>query len=76
MKKFLETTFGPAELEILDNVLSGWLAENGFSRDSSEGELAAAVLINLFREGNVTGVALRDAAGRHRALIDLAGAAA
>lgn len=76
MKKFFETTFGPVELGILDEALNQWLSEHGHSRDSAERELAAAVFINLFREGNNTAQALRDAARRHKALVDLTQSAA
>lgn len=76
MKLFFEVTYGPAELEILNEVLSSWLAENGLTRESVEAEIAAAVLINLFREGSTTVPTLRDAARRHRGLIDLGRSAA
>lgn len=72
MRKFLETTFGPTELSILDEVLNDWVAKHGFELDSAERELAAAVIINLFREGHDTAPTLRNAVGRHQALMDLA----
>jgi hypothetical protein len=76
MKNFFETTFGPTELGILKEVLDRWLTEHGFSREQAESELAAAILINLFREGSDTVPALREAANRHKALVDLVQAAA
>ncbi|WP_170109108.1 hypothetical protein [Neorhizobium huautlense] len=50
MHQFLETTFGPDELEILDVVLEEWGAQRGLTKDNSDVELAAAVMLNLFRE--------------------------
>jgi hypothetical protein len=71
MKAFLETTFGPTELAILDQVLKEWIAETGVARDSLDAELAAAVMINLFREGNDTAPALQAAISGHQGLADL-----
>lgn len=50
MHQFLETTFGPEELEILDIVLEEWRARRGLPKDNPDVELAAAVMLNLFRE--------------------------
>ncbi len=71
MHQFLETTFGPAELEILATVLNDWRTERGLTKDDPDVELAAAVIFNLFREGNRTVEALKAAAVQHRALCDL-----
>ncbi|OWV73025.1 hypothetical protein ATY77_08450 [Rhizobium sp. R634] len=71
MHQFLETTFGPEELNILDNVLEAWRSQRGFPKDSPDVELAAAVMLNLFREGNRTVETLKAAASQHRALSDL-----
>jgi hypothetical protein len=43
MHHFLETTFGPEELEILDIVLEEWRARRGLPKDNPDVELAAAV---------------------------------
>ncbi|EJB02289.1 hypothetical protein Rleg9DRAFT_7321 [Rhizobium leguminosarum bv. trifolii WSM597] len=52
MHQFLEPTFGPDELEILDVVLEGWRAQRELTKDNPHFELAAAVMLNLFREGD------------------------
>lgn len=71
MRPFLETTFGPAEFEVLDTVLDEWRVERGLPKDDPDLDLAAAIMINLFREGNNTVPALRTAVASHRALADL-----
>lgn len=71
MHQFLETTFGPDELEILDTVLEEWTAKRALPKDNPDVELAAAVMLNLFREGNRTIERLRAAAAEHRALSEL-----
>ncbi|MBY5474676.1 hypothetical protein GFM09_28500 [Rhizobium leguminosarum bv. viciae] len=71
MHQFLETTFGPDELEILDTVLEEWRAKRALPKDNPDVELAAAVMLNLFREGNRTIGTLRTAAAEHRALSEL-----
>ncbi|AXV18325.1 hypothetical protein CYG48_21560 (plasmid) [Neorhizobium sp. SOG26] len=71
MRPFFETTFGPAELEILDTVLDEWRQEHDLPKESPDVGLAAAVMINLFREGNDTVPALRRAVSEHKALADL-----
>jgi len=71
MHQFLETTFGPDELEILDTVLEEWRAQRGLPKDNPDVELAAAVMLNLFREGNRTIGTLKTAAAEHRALSEL-----
>jgi hypothetical protein len=71
MHQFLETTFGPDELEILDTVLEEWRAKRALPKDSPDVELAAAVMLNLFREGNRTIGTLKAAAVEHRALSEL-----
>ena len=76
MKTFLNTTFGPAELAILEEALDHWSSQYGLRRQTMEIELAASVFINLFREGSDTVPALLEAASRHKALNDLARAAA
>jgi hypothetical protein len=71
MKKFLETRFGPTELAIVDTAFGEWMSKANVDRDSPEAELAAAIVINLFREGNDTVPAMRAAIGAHRGLNDL-----
>jgi len=76
MRPFLETTFGPTELTILEQIFRKWLCDNSLARDSPEAELGAAIMINLFREGNDTAKSLGEAVLRHRGLADLARLAA
>ncbi|RWX80802.1 hypothetical protein EPK99_00195 [Neorhizobium lilium] len=71
MRPFLETTFGPVELEIIETVLEEWQQEHGLAKDSPDLGLAAAVMINLFREGNDTVPLLRRAVAQHKALSEL-----
>ena len=66
MDDFFETTFGPAELDILDAALEDWCSMRQTTKHSPEAALAAEVFINLFREGNRSSSALRDAALRHK----------
>jgi hypothetical protein len=68
MRAFLETTFGPADFEVLDTVLEEWRMQHGMSKDHPDVGIAAAVMINLFREGNDTVPALRQAVSQHKAL--------
>ncbi len=72
MRPFLETTFGPVELEIIESVLEEWQQEHALSKDSPDLGLAAAVMINLFREGNDTVPSLKRAVAQHKALSELA----
>lgn len=71
MRQLLETTFGPDELEILDTVLEEWRVKRGLPKDNPDVALAAAVMLNLFREGNRTIETLNAAVAEHRALSDL-----
>ncbi|GGG04237.1 hypothetical protein GCM10010924_36000 [Rhizobium wenxiniae] len=71
MKTFLEKTFGPTELAIVDAAFSEWIDQAKVEKQSPEAELAAAIVINLFREGNDTIPAMRKAISVHRGLIDL-----
>ena len=68
---FLETTFGPAELEVLETVLDRWRVERLMPKNDPDLGLAAAVMINLFREGHKTVPDLHQAVGAHKALADL-----
>lgn len=71
MRTFLEKTFGPTELAIVESAFSEWIDEAKVERQSPEAELAAAIVINLFREGNDTVPAIRKAISAHRGLNDL-----
>lgn len=71
MKSFLETTFGPTELGIVHTAFNEWIDDANVEKDSPEAELAAAIVINLFREGNHTAQTMRDAISAHRGLNDL-----
>lgn len=66
MAEFLETTFGPGDLEILDAALAHWCIGRGIAKQSPDAAIAAEVLINLFREGNKTLPELQSAASRHK----------
>lgn len=70
MRAFFETTYGQAELSIIEAVFKDWLTESRISKDMPEAELAAAIMINLFREGHNTGDALQGAAAAHKGLAD------
>ncbi|MBW6420627.1 hypothetical protein KX729_04165 [Rhizobium sp. XQZ8] len=71
MAAFLETTFGPTELEVLETVLEDWRMAHKLRKEDPDLGLAAAVMINLFREGNDTVPALKQAVAEHKALADL-----
>ncbi len=71
MNKFLETRFGPTELDIVHTVFNEWIMLANIEKESPEAELAAAIVINLFREGNDTIPAMREAISAHRSLNEL-----
>ena len=73
MRAFLETAFGPMELETIDEAFQNWLDAHQVLKGSPEAELAAAIIITLYREGNDTQSALEMAMSKHRGLSDLAG---
>lgn len=68
MRDFLERTFGPSDLYIIDNALRQWLVHAGISKESEEAQIAAGVALNLFREGHDTVDDLFRAMQRHRGL--------
>ncbi|TWF58570.1 hypothetical protein [Neorhizobium alkalisoli] len=70
MRAFLETTFGPADFEVLDTVLEEWRTKHGMEKNNPDVGIAAAVMINLFREGNDTVETLRQAVSQHKALAE------
>ncbi len=71
MRAFFETTFGPNELEVLESALTQWRQTHCVSKDDPESEIAAAIMITLFREGYRSLPDLLDAAGKHKGLCDL-----
>jgi len=73
MRAFLETAFGPKELETIDEAFQSWLEAYRVLKGSPEAELAAAIIITLYREGHDTRSALETAMSKHRGLSDLAG---
>lgn len=73
MRAFLETTFGPAEFEIVRTVLDRWRNEHGLAKSGPDVELAGAIIITLFREGYRTIPELLVASARHKGLSELAG---
>lgn len=71
MRHFFETTFGPAELKVLNQALDDWKRTHGVANNSPDLEIAAAVVLNLFREGNRDPTSLRAALGAHKGLGEL-----
>ncbi|MGI2034217.1 hypothetical protein ACRQ1B_17675 [Rhizobium panacihumi] len=71
MRAFLETTLGPSELEAINAVFESWLVEHEISKLAPEAELAAAIILNLYREGHHARASLESAMSRHRGLTDL-----
>lgn len=71
MPSFFETTFGPAELNILDTALQTWRTHHALPQDDPDAHIAAEICINLFREGNNTLPALLHAMDSHKALSDI-----
>lgn len=74
MKSFLETTFEPGDLRMVETVLDEWRGHSLLPRDHPDSEIAAAILLCLFRAGNHTVAKLQAAASQHRGLLDLAAA--
>lgn len=72
MPSFLETTFGPPELEIIDVALKSWRNRYGLSKDDPDAVIAADICLNLFREGHNTLPELVQAMDGHRGLTDIA----
>jgi hypothetical protein len=72
MPPFLETTFGPPELEIIDVALKSWRNRYGLSKDDPDAVIAAEICLNLFREGYNTLPELVQAMDGHRGLTDIA----
>lgn len=71
MRAFLDTALGPRELEAINAVFESWLVEHEISKLTPEAELAAAIILNLYREGYHTRASLESAMSRHRGLTDL-----
>lgn len=65
MEDFFETRFGPGQLTILDSALEQWCQDHQVEKQSVDAELAAAALINLFREGHRSLPELLSAAAHH-----------
>lgn len=72
MRTFFETTFGPNELSVVESASDEWRQTHSFTKDDPESELAAAIMITLFREGNKSVEELVNASRKHRGLCDLA----
>jgi hypothetical protein len=71
MRHFLETTFGPRELDMVDRVLEDWRVLHGLRKDSEEVEIAASAIINMFREGKRSRLDLKRAMEAHVGLQEL-----
>ncbi|SFB55743.1 hypothetical protein SAMN03159496_05074 [Rhizobium sp. NFR07] len=74
MPSFLETTFGPVELEIIDIAFQSWKSRCGLAKDDPDAIIAAEICINLFREGHRTLPELVRAMEGHKALGDISAA--
>jgi hypothetical protein len=72
MRAFLETSFGPNEFSVIDQSFNDWPEIHHVTRNSAEAELAAAIIINLYREGHDTRQELDTAMSLHRDLGELA----
>ncbi len=68
MCAFLETSFGPNEFSVVDQSFNDWLEAHHVTKNSAEAELAAAIIIDLYREGHKTRQELDTAMSLHRAL--------
>jgi len=71
MRAFLETALGPKELETIAKAFDSWRVAYQVPKDSPDAELAAAIIMNLYREGHDTQPALEAAMSKHRGLADL-----
>lgn len=71
MPSFLETTFGPVELKIIDTALHEWRSSHSLAKDDPDVSLAAEICINLFREGHRTLPDLQNAMAHHKALNEM-----
>ncbi|WP_313614262.1 hypothetical protein [Agrobacterium sp.] len=71
MTSFFETTFGPLELNIIDDALQAWRSHHALAKDDPDVSIAAEICINLFREGYRTLPDLQQAMARHKALNDM-----
>jgi hypothetical protein len=71
MPSFFETTFGPAELDIIQTVLEQWRSSRALAKGDPDVSIAAEICINLFREGHRTVPDLEQAMAGHKALADL-----
>lgn len=72
MRQFFDITFGPNEPAVLNDVLEEWRVANQVNDGSPDLEIAAAVVLNMFREGFQTKPALVQALQRHEGLKELA----
>jgi hypothetical protein len=72
MSSFIETTFRPVDLKIIDSALEAWRNHYSLPKDDPDVSIAAEICINLFREGNRTLDELQKAMARHKALNELA----
>lgn len=72
MRHFFDITFGPNQLAVLNDVLEEWRVASQVNEGSPDLEIAAAVILNMFREGYQTKPALMQALQRHKGLKELA----
>lgn len=72
MSSFIETTFRPVDLKIIESALQSWRNHYSLAKDDPDVSIAAEICINLFREGNRTLDELQKAMARHKALNELA----
>lgn len=71
MRAILDTAFGPNELTIVDQAFNDWLVRHEVPKNSRDAELAAAIIMTLYREGHKTRQTLEAAMAKHRGLTDL-----
>lgn len=71
MRNFLEPKFTPADLNMIQAALDEWCGLNNVEAHPDR-ELAAAIMITLYREGYRSAERLLAAAAMHKGLRDLA----
>lgn len=76
MRHFLETSFRPAELKVMNHALEDWRLIYGVPEGSPDLEIAAAVILNAFREGHRDLKSLQTALVGHKGLNELTSSAA
>lgn len=76
MGHFFEKAFRPAELKVMNQVLEDWRLMQRVPEGSPDLEIAAAIIVNAFREGSRDLKSLRTALVGHKGLNELTPSAA